>query len=343
MTTDPPPNGRPAHSLAEDPTETLAILSHNVGFDNPSAWVSYAKRHDFRRISAVSVPACPDCGNNGNNRTLGQYIYYSTLIRLRECAKCNLIWSDAHLDPAVINAHFEFAYKDHDYFLRARAAIFRQLIDAIDRRTPRGGSVLDVGGGQGYLMTRLAHQRPDVKPVVLDISSAATEYAEREFKLPSICGDFRTALARGDEYDVVVMSDVLYYEPDLRDLWTALQKLVKPGGSVVIRVPNHLAAIRAAQTFSRFSWGPEKGEFQTRIAYFNPEHMYVLSRRYLSRRLKQLGFPTVRVLPSRVLVPSSTLARIAAAMMFFVARSVDTILGNRLTLTPAMLVIATRD
>src|SRR4051794_13784470 len=123
--------------------EALEILCRNVGFEDPERWVDYALRHSFKRSSATTIPRCPDCERPPVGQ-LGQYVYYSTLIRLLNCGSCGLIWADAHLDPAIVEEHFQTAYKDRDYFRRRRAPIFQQLVGELDRLTPHGGAVLDI-------------------------------------------------------------------------------------------------------------------------------------------------------------------------------------------------------
>jgi 2-polyprenyl-3-methyl-5-hydroxy-6-metoxy-1,4-benzoquinol methylase len=144
-------------------------------------------------------------------------VHYSTLIRLRECRRCRLLWSDARLAPEVVEGDFEHTYRaeGEDYFSSQRVPVFRYLADLICRRVRRGGRVLDVGGAQGHLMNLVRAARPDLETWVHDISRSATSFASRHFGLPAICGDFNSLRAAGRTYDAVVLSDVLYYEADL--------------------------------------------------------------------------------------------------------------------------------
>src|SRR4051812_32616091 len=176
-----------AMALSRD--KALSILRTNLGFGNPDDWVDYAMQYDFKQVSATPITTCPDCGSSPRG-DLGQYVYYSTLIRLLRCRSCDLIWADAHIDPDVVRAHFEVTYKDRDYFLRSRAEIFGQLVGEISRLTPQGGGVLDIGGAQGDLMHLLRAERPDITPVVHDLSPSAVRYATEHFGLETICGDF---------------------------------------------------------------------------------------------------------------------------------------------------------
>jgi len=317
----------------------LFVLQHNVGFDVPDLWVDYAIRHGFRRVKASKIVSCPDCGTNAR-RSLGQFVYYSTLLRLVECAACGLVWADARLDPDVLRGHFERAYKDDTYFLKARHPIFQHLAGLIDRIAPVRGNVLDIGGAKGHLMYLVALRRPDLRVTVIDISQSATIYATQQLGIPTITGDVCDLQREGATYEVIVLSDVLYYVPNIATTWSLLSKLVAHGGSVIIRVPNRFLLIRASQAISTLFRSSRRRAMQTRIRFFNPEHLLVLSRRYLTTRLRHLGFGEVTCLPSPSLASTSSLANAARVTAFHAAGLASLVSGRRVVGTPSMILCA---
>jgi 2-polyprenyl-3-methyl-5-hydroxy-6-metoxy-1,4-benzoquinol methylase len=325
--------------MSKSREEVLEILRQNVGFEDPEPWVDYALQHSFTRSHATPIPVCPDCGQPPVSQ-FGQYVYYSTLIRLLTCGSCYLMWADAHLDPSTVRQHFETAYKDRDYFRLRRSLIFRQLVGELDRLTPQGGAVLDIGGAQGDLMQLLKMERPDLTTVVHDLSESALQHASEQFGLPTILGDIGALQNHDRRYDAVVLSDVLYYEPRIADVWRVLRRLVAPGGAVLVRVPNKLAVIRAHQVLSRLMRSIRRHNSQDSIKYFNPEHIYILSRRYLTARLLRTGFRSVRVLPSPPLAAQPSAGHQAiAAMLAGVSNTISVLSRSTLVLSPSMLVI----
>jgi 2-polyprenyl-3-methyl-5-hydroxy-6-metoxy-1,4-benzoquinol methylase len=288
------------------------VLQHNVGFDGNSRWIDYAHRHGFKPVKASRVRNCPDCSGPAGERTWGQYVYYSTLVHLLECADCGLIWADAHIDPETIKGHFEVAYKDDEYFRVARRPIFEHLTGLIDELSPQGARILDVGGARGDLMAQLVSRRPDVSVVVNDISEAATSWAAGNRGFATLRGGADELAAHQGQYDVVVLSDVLYYEAKLSVLWDALTRLVAPGGSVVIRVPNKEMLIALGQLAFRLTHDGTERELQDRTYLFNPEHVYLFRQRYLRNRLKAAGFAEVQSLPSPLLASGSGATRTQA-------------------------------
>lgn len=313
------------------------ILERNVGFDGNTRWLSYARRHGFKEVSGARIRRCPDCSGDPKPQPWGQYIYFSTLIRLLECSRCGLVWADVHLDPRVVRQHFDVVYKDDSYFRFSRNRIFHHMARVIDQLAPRGARVLDVGGARGDLMSHLAARRPDLYVVVNDIAEASTGSAAERFGFATLTGDARVLAGHEGKYDVVVLSDMLYYEPDIRLLWTALGRLLAPGGCVVIRVPNKWAWIRLWQRWYRATRSRTRQRLQDRIRLFNPEHIFIMRPAYLARRLARMGFRRVRVFPSPLLASAGT--TLLSSAVFGLANALHRLSGGAVALTPSILVV----
>jgi len=326
--------------MPPDPRDIAAILEQNLGFDEPARWVDYALRHGFRRAKAVSVRCCPDCSAEPNG-VVGQYIHYSNLIHLLDCPRCGLIWADVHIDPDVVRHHFALAYKDDEYFRESRGAIFEHLAALIERRAAHGARVLDIGGARGDLMQRVVARRPDVHVTIHDISEAATSWAAAEFGFATLNGDADVLAGHAEQYDIVVLSDVLYYEPKLKLLWSALSRLMRPGGTLIIRVPNKVALVQLGRLWLHLSRSRRRRLLQDRVPFFNPEQIFLFRRRYLLARLGQLGCSRIEVVPSPPLGGSIPAAVRSAA--FGLASITSVVTRGMLVLTPAMLVIGSRE
>ncbi len=324
----------PSGAAARDRAEMLEVLRANRGFDEPEAWLDYALAHDFRRVAATALPRCPDCGG-GPVEDVGQFVWYSNLVRLRRCGDCDLVYADARVDPDVIGAHFETAYKDETYFRERRRAIFEDLAERVDRLAPPGGAVLDVGGAKGHLMAAVAARRSDLALHVNDVSETALRWAAAEYGLETVSGPASALAAAGRRFHVVVLADVLYYEPDLAGFWRALPDLLEPAGALVLRIPNRSAWIRGLGRLGR-----RRPDRRTRVRLFNPEHLYVFSRRYLHRRLRGLGFRRVAFEPSPPL-SGPTPAWLGAGSIGM-ARMLHRASGGRWVVTPSLVATASQ-
>ena len=316
----------------------LEILKSNKGFKQPELWIDYAARHNFRPVHATKLEGCPDC-DSSRSESIGQYIYYSTLVELRSCLNCGLLYSDTKFDPGVLYGHFEQAYKDEEYFALQRKEIFSQLTAIIERSSPHGAKVLDIGGAKGHLLAMVKQRRPDLHLVLNDVSMAACEYAEMHYRLDVVCGAVETLERLPERFDTVVLSDVMYYEPEIRRLWTLLSRIVAPTDAIIIRVPNHFALIKFAGALGKLFSGQMSRKMNDTIRFYNPEHLYVFSRKYLSRRLGQIGFPVVNTVPSALLQKgNSSLYH----LYYTLAQAIFSSTLKHTIVTPSMIIIAKR-
>lgn len=108
--------------------------------------------------------------------------------------------------------------------------------------TTTGGpaSVLDIGCGTGVLRTRLGDQ--DVSSYVgVDLSDAAIERARQRSLADSdfVVGDAADPAMALDPADVVVLNEMLYYVADPDEFLERVERLVRPGGLVIVSMWRH--------------------------------------------------------------------------------------------------------
>ncbi len=108
---------------------------------------------------------------------------------------------------------------------------------------PRFGKILEVGCGQGEFIEKLLRSPgPEVRGI--DMNPAAVAHAQRK-GLP-------IALASGDapggeppgSWDAVCAFQVLEHVPDTRGFLASLVRLLRPGGRLILSVPNADSFIR---------------------------------------------------------------------------------------------------
>jgi 2-polyprenyl-3-methyl-5-hydroxy-6-metoxy-1,4-benzoquinol methylase len=199
-------------------------------------------------------------------------------------------------------------------------------------------NVLDIGGAKGHLLAALKKRRPDLHVVLNDLSKEACNYAAENFGFQTLCGDASALQASSSKYDLIIMSDVIYLEPELQKQWRGLANLLAKNGVVIIRAPNKYALIRLWQFMIRVVNGWAQPEMQDHMTFFNPEHLYVFSRRYLVTRLKELGFNQVTTIPSELLV--RTQSDVWHRLYFSLCKILCTLSRGKWILTPSVLVIA---
>lgn len=118
---------------------------------------------------------------------------------------------------------------------RVRNSSHSVIVDMV----AEGSTVLDVGCASGYLGAALAERGCDVSGVEVDVVDA--EEARTRLSRVEVADLERTPLDEVFEpgsFDHVVLGDVLEHLRDPRAVLAAAQRLLRPGGSVVLSVPN---------------------------------------------------------------------------------------------------------
>jgi len=120
-----------------------------------------------------------------------------------------------------LNESVEFSYRLHEYGAFA------------------GKKVLDVGSGNGYVLSRYAREGADVYGV--DLTPTAVELCRRRFELMNLDGTFTVASAEAlpfadETFDCVCSMGVVHHTPDTEKALDEIYRVLKPGGRLVLMV-----------------------------------------------------------------------------------------------------------
>jgi len=150
----------------------------------------------------------------------------------------------------------------------------------------RGGErVLDLGCGAGRFVAALRDAGAD--PVGVELAQAALERARRN--VPG--ADLRLLAADGSvplghaEVDLVWCSEVLEHVPDTVALLTEARRVLRPGGRLLVTVPDHGRVKRTLIALGRHE------------SHYDPlgQHVRFYTRRSLARALHATGFEEVGI------------------------------------------------
>ncbi|HEX8770144.1 MAG TPA: class I SAM-dependent methyltransferase, partial [Acidimicrobiales bacterium] len=101
---------------------------------------------------------------------------------------------------------------------------------------PDGGSVLDVGCGSGVMLGKLADRAGYLAGVELSAKAAANA-AQVAHQVVNAPVDANLPFKPGS-FDVVICADILEHLPDPAAALAGIGRYCRPGGAVVISVPN---------------------------------------------------------------------------------------------------------
>src|SRR5690242_14624430 len=108
------------------------------------------------------------------------------------------------------------------------------------RRVGRGERILDVGCGRGKLGESMRARDNLVHGIEIDADAAAVAKGRLDFvQQGDVCDTKRLEepIASGG-YDSIVFADVLEHLVDPLSILKAAKRLMKPGGRVIVSVPN---------------------------------------------------------------------------------------------------------
>jgi SAM-dependent methyltransferase len=204
--------------------------------------------------------------------------------------------------------------------LRARAGR-SEFARLLDRAIPGDARIVEIGCGTGQMSLFLA--TADRVVVGADLTRASLELgaaAARRFgieKVRFVETDLRRPGLREGAFDVVYSSGVLHHTPDPRASFTALARLARPGGVVVLGLYNAWARVphrvrRMLGRLTGFRWLPfdpvlrdRAAEPARRQAWLRDQYMHPEEHRHTTHEVqgwfRAAGVDYLRTYPDSLL------------------------------------------
>ncbi len=125
-----------------------------------------------------------------------------------------------------------FQVEDHSFWFKHRNA----CIAAMVARYPPGGTLLDIGGGNGYVSQKLAELGHDI--VLIEPGHTGALNARKARGLENvICATVEEADFIPRSFGAIGMFDVIEHVEDDRAFLDKTARLLKPGGMLYLTVP----------------------------------------------------------------------------------------------------------
>jgi 2-polyprenyl-3-methyl-5-hydroxy-6-metoxy-1,4-benzoquinol methylase len=98
------------------------------------------------------------------------------------------------------------------------------------------GKVLDIGCGRGLLLNKLRQR--GWTPLGMELSDNAADYARNRLGLPVLTQPLEEIHFPENEFDLVILWHVLEHVQSPRDMVREVARILKPGGTLLVAVPN---------------------------------------------------------------------------------------------------------
>ena len=208
------------------------------------------------------------------------------VFELRRCLGCELV----HVDPRPSDEALAALYDEDFYFSTGWSydRIASWVIEFIQtgrrrrvERYVRGGSLLDIGSGDGRFVHHMARHGWDATG--LDFSPAALEYAGRiESGGRFVQGSLDDEKFRPCSLELITLWQVLEHIGEPRPLLRRCHEMLKPGGVLVAAVPN-IEGLSSRLTGERW-WGLDV-----------PRHLVHYAPNTLQASLERAGFCVIQI------------------------------------------------
>ncbi len=166
-----------------------------------------------------------------------------------QCRRCGLIYTNPHpvnetLFDEVYDVGEKYRAKTDRVTKPGRLLTYRRLLDELEplRETNR---VLEIGSGFGYFLSEA--QARGWQATGVEISPFSTDYAKRTYGVESLTGTLEEhfeALKNSGPFDAVTLWNVFEHLPDPLGSLRQFHELLRPGGVVMIKVPDARALMR---------------------------------------------------------------------------------------------------
>jgi SAM-dependent methyltransferase len=203
--------------------------------------------------------------------------------KIVRCNACGLLAQDPLPNAIDIGGFYPpsySAYNSGTLISSMSRMVFVQDARRIARLVPRGGSILDVGCGNGAALLAIA-EMGFTRLAGLEINPAAVQRA-RESGLDVRCGELLDADFPDSSFDLIRMGHVIEHVLDPMATLGRAYRLLKPGGILMGETPN-----TDCLDFSIFEkyWG----------ALHVPRHIFIFNDRNLRQALEKSNFVDVEM------------------------------------------------
>jgi SAM-dependent methyltransferase len=240
--------------------------------------------------------SCPVCNSPGifPLLTCTDFLVSSEDFDIYRCGECGFIFTRDYPGEDEAEHYYEspgyishtdssrtFFEKTYQFVRRIMLRRKRILVNISCRK--KEGNLLDIGSGTGHFLSTMKKSGWSVSGI--EINKNARQYSSSMFGVNVFPPEDLKSLP-GEEYDCVTLWHVAEHLHDLNGIFTEISRLIKPGASVIVALPNNDSF--DSQHYGKF-WA----------AWDVPRHLWHFNPATFSMFAEKMGFvvSSVSVLP----------------------------------------------
>jgi SAM-dependent methyltransferase len=208
----------------------------------------------------TSAVACPQC--SWSPRTIGGFTAWAPEL--------------SEGDTGLAGESFALIarYEDGHFWFESRNAV---IVWALQRFFPSLRSLLEIGCGTGVVLSSIARAFPDASLVGSEVSASGLGFAAERVRRARLVQMDGRHIPFEDEFEVVTAFDVLEHIPEDEAVLKEMYRAARPGGGIVVSVPQHDWLWSAVDDYSRHQRRYERGELMQKIKTAGFQSVHVTS------------------------------------------------------------------
>lgn len=202
-------------------------------------------------FAAVTQPMktlsnCPICDSADLSKAITSFDHTVSKqhFDISRCNACGFHFTNPQPEPAELGKYYEsddyISHSDSEaglvnkIYKRVRKITLKRKLNLVNRLSAKG-KLLDVGCGTGYFLDSCKTDGWDTTGI--EPGKQAREYAISKFGL-NVLEEEKLNTLTPHSFDVITMWHVLEHVPFLNERVAELKQLLKPGGTLIVAVPN---------------------------------------------------------------------------------------------------------
>ncbi len=294
----------------------------------------------------LTFASCTICGSDEYSEVCDINISpLTTPSKLVRCKRCNFFYANPRLRREAEEEYYRRHYHESQkegYWYDTRIDVFKRALREIDSFSKKG-RLIDVGCGMGYFMDLARSDGWEVSGV--EISDYAIDHAKSKLKLDVIKGGLEEAHFPEEYFDVATMWNVLDQTYDPNGSLIELNRILKRGARVFIRVTNvdfHLTLLKLCNRLK------DMIPIDTGIFTF---HLYSFDKTSIKKFLESTGFSEVIVkteaidanVPDLMNIFGQNNERAARMVLDMGAKAINYLSLGNIIMSPSIFVIAKKE
>jgi 2-polyprenyl-3-methyl-5-hydroxy-6-metoxy-1,4-benzoquinol methylase len=219
--------------------------------------------------------------------------------RIVKCRRCGLGYVNPRESSEVLARIDEEYYgegqllEEASHFNVGGAPFFRHILRLIARQH-KSGTVLDIGSGGGFFLKMARDHGYTCYGVEVDEDGC--KVARRHGGLNIFHGTLHGAEFADGFFDAVTILNCLEHIENPAELLKEVKRILKPGGTLVVSVPNLIFGMGLLKFYKVVSLVGVPDFRNTFGVFCVPEHHYFFAPSTLMAMMKKVGFEDTRVM-----------------------------------------------